>query len=436
MDPSVFLPIIKQVLNIFWQIFSVWWWLPLPFILFPQLKFIYEWYINDTYWSKANWMVLEVKIAKEIDRPLKAMEQVIANFWTLYDPADFKERWFEGKYLLNFSLEIASIDGKIHFFIYLPGVMRKAFESAIYSQYPEVEIEQAMDYTRMVPQDIPNRDWDMWACNFKMMKKRCYPIKTYLNFFEPTQEIEEERRVDPLAVLLEGMSRLKVGEQLWFQIVLKPILLDNENDWKVEGREELAKLLKRPVPGKDDRTILGEAFNLLVHDQEPFKDTEEKAEPLLPPELHLSPGEKDMVQAIENKMAKHGFEATVRMVLLGKKDVFFKPNLRLVLNLSSGVSTINLNGLKPFMTTKVVAPAFFRNQRIYIKKRKLFVRYRSRWGYYFPKHVKGQNHGHIILNPEEIATLWHFPGKAAMPAAGLETIESKKAGPPSNLPIG
>ncbi|MDO8524402.1 MAG: hypothetical protein Q7R99_02100 [bacterium] len=435
MDPSAFLPIIKSTLNIIWQVFSVWWWLPLPFIFFPNLKFIYEWYMNDKYWARANWIVLEVKISKEIDRPLKAMEQVISNFWQVYDPADFKERWFEGKYLLNFSLEIASIDGKIHFFIYLPGAFRKAFESAIYSQYPEVEVDQVMDYTRRVPQDIPNKDWDIWACNFKMMKKRCYPIKTYLSFFEATQEIEEERRVDPLGVLLEGMSRLGPGEQLWFQVMLKPILKDDENDWRIEGREELAKLLKRPLPAKDNKTIVGEAFNLLLHDKEPFK-SEEKVEPLLPPELHMSPGEKDMVVGIENKMAKYGFEATIRMALLGKKDAFFKPNLRFVLNLSSGVTTINLNGLKPFMTTKVVAPAFFRNQRLYIKKRKLFVRYRSRWGYYFPKYVPGQENGHLILNQEEIATLWHFPGKAAMPAAGLETIESKKAGPPANLPIG
>ncbi|MDD5738636.1 MAG: hypothetical protein PHY72_01760 [Candidatus Pacebacteria bacterium] len=435
MDPVYFAQITKGILGILWSVFKVWWWLPLPFIIFPKLKFIYEWYMNDVYWGKANWMVLEVKIPKEIDRPLKAMEQVISNFWTLYDPPDFKERWFEGKYLLNFSLEIASIDGKIHFYIYLPGAMRKAFESAIYSQYPEVEIEQVMDYTRMVPQDIPNKDWDMWACNFKMMKKRCYPIKTYLSFFEPTQEIEEERRVDPLAVLLEGMSRLRPGEQLWFQVILKPILLDSENDWKVEGREELSKLLKRPLPVKDNKTIVGEAYNLLVHDKEPFKG-EEKVEPLLPPELHLSPGEREIVQGIENKMSKHGFETIIRMILLGKKDVFFKPNLRLVLNLSSGVSTINLNGLKPFMTTKVVAPAFYRDKRLYIKKRKLFRRYLSRWAYFFPKTVPGQSHGHLVLNPEEIATLWHFPGKAAMPAAGLETIESKKAGPPANLPIG
>jgi len=435
MDIAYFDQIIKGALGILWSVLKNWWWVPLPFILFPRLKFLYGWYMNDTYWAKANWMVLEVKIPKEIDRPLKAMEQVIANFWTLYDPADFKEEWFEGKYLLNFSLEIASIDGKIHFYIYLPGGMRKVFESAIYSQYPEVEVEQVMDYTRLVPQDTPNKEWDMWACNFKMQNKRCYPIKTYMNFFEPTQEIEEERRVDPLAVLLEGMSRLKVGEQLWFQIMLKPVHLDKEDDWRVEGKEELSKLLKRPLPEKDNKTIVGEAFNLLVHDKEPFK-SEAKEEPLLPPELHLSPGEREVVQAIEAKMAKQGFQATIRMILLGKKDVFFKPNLRLVLNLSTGVSTSNLNGIKPFMTTKVVAPALYRNQRIYIKKRKLFVRYKNRWTYQFPHNVSGRNGGTLILNPEEIATLWHFPGKAAMPASGMETIESKKAVPPANLPVG
>ncbi len=402
----------------------------MPFIFFPYLKFIYEWYMNDKYWGKINWMVLEVKVPKEIDRPLKAMEQVITNFWTLYDPPDFKERWVEGKYLLNFSLEIVSIDGKIHFYIYLPGYMRKVFESAIYSQYPEVEIEEVSDYTKFVPQNIPNKDWDLWACNFRLRRGNFYPLKTYQSFFEPTQEIEEERRVDPLAVLLEGMSRLKPGEQLWLQIMLRPVT-NKEDPWMDDGKKELAKLLKRADPSAKEKSIAGEAFRVLTtKDYVPFAKEEEKKE-IIPAEMHLSPGEREVVQAIETKLAKLGFQATVRMILMGKRDVFFKPNLRLVLNLSTGVSTQHLNMIQPFMTTKIVAPALFREHRLFIRKKKLFKRYVQRWGYYFPK-----SGGTLILNPEEIATLWHFPGKSGMPAEGITTIESKKAGPPPNLPVG
>ena len=39
-----------------------------------------------------------------------------------------------------------------------------------------------------------------------------------------------------------------------------------------------------------------------------------------------------------------------------------------------------------------------------------------------------------VLNTEELATLWHFPGQI-MRVPSLERIESKEASPPPNLPI-
>jgi len=39
-----------------------------------------------------------------------------------------------------------------------------------------------------------------------------------------------------------------------------------------------------------------------------------------------------------------------------------------------------------------------------------------------------------VLNVEELATLWHFPGQI-MRVPTLERIESKEASPPTNLPI-
>ena len=38
-----------------------------------------------------------------------------------------------------------------------------------------------------------------------------------------------------------------------------------------------------------------------------------------------------------------------------------------------------------------------------------------------------------VMNVEEIATLWHFPGQM-LKVPTLERIESKEAAPPTNLP--
>ena len=46
----------------------------------------------------------------------------------------------------------------------------------------------------------------------------------------------------------------------------------------------------------------------------------------------------------------------------------------------------------------------------------------------------GYKHPHtFVLNTEEIATLWHFPGQI-LKVPTLERIESKEASPPTNLP--
>jgi hypothetical protein len=44
------------------------------------------------------------------------------------------------------------------------------------------------------------------------------------------------------------------------------------------------------------------------------------------------------------------------------------------------------------------------------------------------------HHQTYVLNVEELATIWHFPGQI-LKVPTLERIESKEASPPTNLPI-
>ncbi|MCD6270503.1 hypothetical protein J7J23_01845 [bacterium] len=417
------------VLGFFLKILEVWWWLFAPIILFFPFKNLYLWYIRDKWYAKKQFIVLEIKIPKEIKRPMKAMEQVISNFWTSYDPPNFREKWIEGKFLLSFSLEIASINGAVHFFIRIPKELRGIFESAIYSQYPDVEISEVEDYTKKVPQNIPNSGWDLWGCDFQMLRQNCYPIKTYSSFFEPSQEIKEENIIDPLSVLIEGLSTLKEGEQFWFQIMAKPFV--DEIPWVSQAKETVNKLVKRPGK-KREKSILASVFDLLVFDIKPNSSGEEKKEELIPPEMQLTPGEKDIVKAIENKISKQAFEVNIRFIYLARKDVFFKPKIKFGFNFSSGLSTSNLNGLKPWpvTSTRIPKPSFFRKRRIYVRKRRIFKNFVKRRTPLFPKEG-----GTFVLNTEELATIFHFPGKASVPAPAFPRIDAKKGGPPTNLPV-
>ena len=409
-----------------WRFILAWWWVFLPVVLFELWKPLYLWFVNEKFAAKTKYAFLEIGLPREVTRPIQAMEQVFSHLWSIYDPANFKEKWLEGKFLVNFALEIAGIDGQVHFFMRVPAALKEVVQSVIYSQYPEVEIREVDDYTQHVPQKIPNRNWDLWGCDYVLLKEDSYPIKTYTQFFERTPDLKEEKRIDPLAALLEGMALLKPGEQLWLQLVAKPIT-NKENNWISRGKALRDKLIHRPQPAPR-KSILHQVFEILFLWRSP--DISSKVEEVPAPMMMLTDEEKVAVQAIERKISKYGFECNIRFIYLGERKSFFKPRVKIPINFFTGLSTEELNGLRPWNVTKVYYPPAIA-QRTYIKKRDLFWHYIHRFTPLFPKPGKT-----FVLNTEELATLYHFPGKMVAPAASVTRVRAKKAEPPTNLPIG
>jgi len=411
-----------------WQIFKNWWWLPLPFWLWPSAKFLYLYYIKERWDGTVKKIILEIKIPKETLKPTRAMDQVFAGFHAIHDIPTWREKWVEGVFQLGLSLEIVSIGGEIHFFIRTPEMFRKLIESNIYSQYPEAEISLVDDYTKYVPQNIPTKDWDIWGVDFVNAKDEIYPIKTYKQF-ETESEKEEEKRVDPVADLLEGLSTLKPGEQFWLQMVVKPVL-GRDKPWQEKGRKLADKLARRPEK-KESKSIIQEAAEILISGP---AEKKEEAKELIPPEMKLTPGEREVLAGIEAKLSKFGYDCNIRFLYLGKREIFFKPTTKVGFSFFKETSTENLGGLKPTSKTmtkvKSVPFWFFDKRRLYLRKRRMFRYYTKRWNPLFPR--PGMTY---ILNTEELATLYHFPGEAAAPALGLSRLETKRKGVPSDLPV-
>jgi hypothetical protein len=420
--------VLKPALLIVWQIFKSWWWLPLPFILWRLFIFHYLFWRQNV-WSKTQkHVLLEVRIPKEILKPIRSMEHVFAGLHSLHDVVVPREKWLEGQYQLSLALEIVSIGGDTHFYIRTPVSFRKVLESNVYSQYPEVEITEVEDYVKKVPQDMPNKNWDLFGFDMIATKENPYPIKTYVKF-ETEREALEEKRIDPLAGLLEGMASLKPGEQLWLQIVAKPIR--DEVPWVARGREIVNELIKRVTKEPGRPSLIQEALDVLITGG----PSEEKAKEreVYPPEMKLTPGEREIVQGIEEKITKFGFSCTVRFIYLGERGVFFKPLARIPFSFFKEISYENLGGLKPWKVTatkvKTFFPWVFDKRREYLRKRKLFRHYVKRYPPLFPK-----SGGTFVLNTEELATLYHFPGKPSAPAPTLPRIEAKKGEAPHGLP--
>lgn len=126
----------------FFLIFKNWWWVLLPFILWKP--FLYFW----LFWRIENWLktdfkptIFEIKFPKESIKPVRAMESVLDGLWqSFWEPPNFWEKWWDGLISLGFQWEIVSVGGDIHTYIRFPLKRKGIVEAAIYSQYPDAEI--------------------------------------------------------------------------------------------------------------------------------------------------------------------------------------------------------------------------------------------------------------------------------------------------------
>lgn len=435
-------PSFSFIFGILWQIIMAWWWLPLPFLLWKPAVYLWRW------WRVERWMatiykpiVLEIKIPKEIQKPIRAMETVMAGIHgVVYHPPDWWEEWVEGQIQTTISFEIASIEGEPHFYIRVHSAYRQAVEASIYSQYPEVEIKEVPDYTRSVPYNIPNEEWDLFAFDYCAMRPNPYPIKTYKEF-ETEMEKEEERIVDPVAQLLEAMAKIKPGEHLWIQMRATPLSEPDKNPtygrFLKEGAAIRDKLARRKEPPKQ-KPLIEDIAHIFLTGEPPAPPVEEKE--FIPVEMKLTPGEREVILAIEKKISKPAFRTAIRAIYLGKREVWFKPNFRLAFAFFNAFITANMNALWPWgdTLTKIHEGRFLpinlvKKRRHYLRCRKIFRTYLSRDNTLWPR--VGADKGFFILNTEELASLYHFPSAAVAPSPTLSRIEAKKGEPPPELPI-
>lgn len=427
MDPVI---VILGILGKIWEVFAVSWLIVVPLGLFFVWKDFWIWGMNRMWKKEIKWVLLELRIPKNILKTPKAMENVFSALHAMwFKPIGFEDRWFKGEELYWFTCELVGYAGGVSFYIRCPKGFRNLVESAVYSEYPDAEIIEAEDYTGLMPDVLPNEKYDLWGNDFILSKPNAYPIRTY-QFFEANVD---EQRLDPIAAITEVMSRLREGEAIWLQYLIRPV----PDKWKEEGEAIRDKIMERKKEApKSWLEALGAGFvrfvkNLFVASVEyPTWESAEKKEEKMK-FINLSPGERNVLEAVENKTAKLGFEAAIRFLYIDHRDSFTQANISAVngaikqLNTQDMNSFKKLSGTDTFITArKLTYKSWFRKSRTYYKKRLIYDLYRLRW---FPLKCS-------IFNTEELATIFHFP-LVTVEAPLLRRLETRKGEPPSNLPI-
>jgi hypothetical protein len=436
------------LLIILWVPFlRVWWWFFLPLMLGSQLKTIYLWWINwDINYAKQKWSFLEIIPPKEVLAPAKAMEDVFQLTWPVWDKPVFREKWCDGmlEYIPAWcSFEIASIEGKIHYYLRCLQQHRMMIESALFAHYPDLEIHEASDYVKLLPPTVPNEEWDMYGEDLILAKDNAFPIRTYEKFFEPQGEriSAEEKRIDPILSLLESMSKLGTGEYYWMQFILMPINPEVEDLWFKEGAQKIInKISKRPE--KKEPTFFediwyvakqiimgpekegsgeGAKYSWLEQNK---SETEER-------EMVLTPGEREVITEIENKIKKPIFSVNIKGIYIAKRENWNATHKVLARAYASHFGTQNMNFIKYAAETRTKVHNFFRERRVFLRARKMFRMTVLRFTPAFPDRKQFCS----IFNTEELATMFHFPLRVSgMVGPMMAKVESKKAGPPPNLP--
>jgi hypothetical protein len=420
-----------EILNTYKYIFGGYWWIIAPVALFLFLNKFWLDYMTKKYLMSLKWILLEIKFPKEVAKTPKAMEQFFAGLHAAQREPKKKDRYLRGSLAPWFSIEILGHGGDIRFFVRAEEKYRNLIESHLYAQYPQTEIFEAEDYVGSIPPGAPTKDFEAWGTELILNKPDAYPIRTYPVFFE---EKEAEERTDPIAGLFEFLSSLNPSESIGIHILISP----TGDSWKKDGEILVGKLIGREVKSDKKKGLMiveeskswiaalingiMELFGLGSSGEKEVK----KVDSVTP---YLSPGQKEVVLAIEQNIAKIGFKTMIRLLYWSPKDIFNKDKPMVAAGFFRQFNTQNLNG---FTTNKKTTPGrgrIFKRRREPGQRRFFVGMFRRR---VFPGH-KIKTRG-FVFNIEELATIFHVPG-TFVEAGRLSKIGAKKGSPPSELPI-
>lgn len=361
------------------------WFVWLPIVL-SLLFFTWRNYRRAEIVGAQESVLLMLEIPRTNDKSEFAAEQMFASLHGILRSKEELRR--NAGIQEHLSFEIASVNGQIRFYVWVPKTLQSFVESQIYSQYPTVQIFTA-------DEDYVNHERNhkvVCTSEISLIDSEFLPLKTFQNF-----------EVDPLAGITGTLAKLEsTGEELWVQVLARPIA----DDWH-KGTSRWVNSMKNGSSfgfgGGDGMNLswLADLFAALW--QPPESGAGESTH------KELSDREKTRIAEAEKKATKLGYQTKVRFAYLGESETNAKLQLQALVGTFKQFNSTNLNG--------------FKQGKLSFQKEDL-ARYRARLF---------DDRG-FILNIEEIASVWHLP-HTNVETPNIVWATNKTAEPPSKLPV-
>lgn len=391
----------------------------LPVVLFYLTYERWFEYVQTMFVYNNKRVTLRIRLPQEVLKSPEAMESVFAHIHAPNNPDNHRQGFLDGKHPLTTSFEIVSIGGEVRFYVNIHQKIKDLLEAQLYSQYPGIEIEEELlDYTAELTWDPEN----MFMMSFHVVKKNdsIYPIKTYVEFGHDKIPKEEEK-FEPMAALIEFLSKAKPHERIFVQILCTPHTkrdyktghLTQKGTWEADGVAKINEMM-----GRDEKKLSGE-----------MEETDNR--PM------LTMGEKDTITAIERNCSKPAYDVGIRTMYISlDKDQIDATKIAPAFGSFRQFSVLGRNELGPRWKTDFDHAWYedFSGSRVLARKQSELEAYKLRS--YSPGSGKA-NEGHQpkTMSVEELATIYHIPGSSVL-TPGLSRVTSNRRNAPSNLPVG
>ncbi|TSC68958.1 MAG: hypothetical protein G01um101456_421 [Parcubacteria group bacterium Gr01-1014_56] len=397
---------------------------PLWVPLFLLRYFWITWmnYIRYQFWLTLDYVLLEVVLPPEVEKSPLAMEVALTTLWNSAGETTFIDRLWKGKCRAVWSLEIASNEGRVSYYIRMRRDWRNIMEARMYGQFPEARITEVEDYTEKVPFKLG--EYELFGLEYIKVEAGAVPIKTYYDYELNKDPDVPETTVDPITHILELLSSIGKDEYIWLQYIVRTRKKDEwygfykkKDQFKEGGKEEIEKIMRGA----------GERAKRLAGD-----DPQAQAQAASRGSSILTETERRRVEAIEKSMGKLIFEVGIRSLYFAKKERFKPIYVTPLVRMFDTYRTADLNQMNHTRGLTIFDYPWqdyhgIRKARI---QKELFSHYHDRAYFYAP-----HDQTPIFLNLEELASLWHFPSSTVNPP-GLERVAAKRAEAPTGLPTG
>lgn len=380
----------------------------LPYITFHILFGKWSDMVGKKFALDSGRTIFEIKLPPDVFKSPEAMEFVFTQIYNAASPDNLMETYIDGKRPLFYSFELVSRGGDVHFYATIPNKFIYGFTDNMYAQYPGVEVvKQDVDYTAELPHGLEG--WSFMGFLFNKKKDEEFPIKTYIDFGMDKLPKEEEK-VDPMTPMLEMLAGIRPNQQLWIQFLCKAHREQNFKHGQLHFKETWEGRVKEKIDA-----IMG-------------RDKEKKAMVEFEGMVKLTTGERDMIDAMERNAGKFAYEFACRVLYISNKERDYDGGLysRMIRSFSQteikGRNGISMKWRTDFNYNMISDPFYKIRPRL---KREELHHYKIR-----------DFHGSTkIMTTEELATIFHLPGKVALTPT-LNRVPSTRGEAPSNLPTG